>query len=505
MAISGNETRRPPAPPLVLVVDDSELTRAVAQQDLTAAGFRALAAATIDEGLALLRARQVHVILLDIELPRREGARREARAGIQAIPEFLQEAPGTELIMFSQHDHAELGMEALRRGATDFVVKPHVPELLIGAVERALERKRNQREIEQLREELHDLKGGPLLFGKGDRMLGVRKLIAAAAPTDATVLITGETGTGKELVARTVHAQSARRERPMVAVNLAAIPRDLVESTLFGHERGAFTGAVRPQIGRFEAADGGTLFFDEIGELAPDAQVKLLRVLQDGMFERVGSTRVIEADVRIIAATNRDLQSEVKAGRFREDLFYRLNVVPIALPPLRERLDDLEPLVALFLERHARKYGRPVPALHAGVLPHLRLYEWPGNIRELEHLVERIIVTKTPGETIDELDLPIEYRYAALLEGRAATAEEPQAEGSPVLKQAIEMFEQDFILKALARCGWNRNEAAARLAIHKATLFRKLNRYGLYGSAVAPVRWQRGSEKAESEKEPSDD
>ena len=218
-----------------------------------------------------------------------------------------------------------------------------------------------------------------------------------------------------------------------------------------------------------------------------------------------GSTKVLEADVRIIAATNRDLQAQVKAGRFREDLFYRLNVVPIALPPLRERLDDLGPLVGLFLERHARKYGRPVPELHPSVLPHLRLYEWPGNIRELEHLVERIIVTRTPGEAVDELDLPIEYRYAALLEGRGAPAEEPHAEGSPVLRQAIEMFEQDFILKTLARCRWNRNEAAARLAIHKATLFRKLNRYGLYGTAVAPVRWQRGSEKTEPDKEPPEE
>ena len=321
VASPGSESRRP-APPLVLVVNDSELTRAMALQDLTTAGFRAMAAATIDEGLAILMSRQVHVILLDIELPRGDGARKEARAGIQAIPEFLHEAPGAEIIMFSQHDHAELGMEALRRGATDFVVKPHVPELLVSAVERALERKRNRREIEQLREELHDLKGGPVFFGNGDKMRAVRKLIAAAAPTDATVLITGETGTGKELVARTLHAESARSKRPMVAVNLAAIPRDLVESALFGHERGAFTGAVRPQIGRFEAA---------------------------------------------------------------------------------------------------------------------------------------------------------------------------------------EMFEQDFILKTLARCRWNRNEAAARLAIHKATLFRKLNRYGLYGTAVAPVRWQRGSDKTEPDKEPRED
>jgi DNA-binding NtrC family response regulator len=498
------EAKRPAAP-LVLVVDDSELFRAMAGQDLTAAGFRAVVAASIDEGLALARARQVHVILLDIELPRGRAGRREPRAGIQAIPDFAREAPAAEIIMISQHDHAELGMDALRRGATDFVVKPYVPEQLVSAVERALERKRSQREIERLRAELYDLKGGPLFFGKSERMLAVREVIAAAAPTDATVLVTGETGTGKELVARTIHAESARRDGPMVAVNLAAVPKDLVESALFGHERGAFTGAVRAQEGHFEAAERGTLFFDEIAEMDANVQVKLLRVLQTGSFERVGSTKVVEANVRIVAATNRDLGAEVKAGRFREDLYYRFKVVPITLPPLRERLEDLAPLMRLFLERYAGKYGRPVPAVHPAVLQHLRLYEWPGNIRELEHLVERIVVTQAPGATIEERDLPIEFRYAALLDGgKAPATDRTTAEGSPVLKRAVEVFEQDFILKTLARCGWNRNEAAERLAIHKATLFRKLNRHGLYGTAVQPVRWQAGK-PAEAEPEPPEE
>jgi DNA-binding NtrC family response regulator len=475
---------------MVLVVDDSELTRAMAQQDLAAAGLGARAAASIDEGLELARTGRVDVILLDIEMPRAKGGRKEPRAGIDAIADFAREAPGADVIMFSQHDRAELGMEALRCGARDFLAKPYLPEQLLAVIERAREHRRSQREIARLRDEVHDLKGGPLVFGTSAAMREVRQLISAVAPTDATVLIAGETGTGKELVARMLHAESTRRDGPMVAVNLAAIPRDLVESALFGHERGAFTGALRAQIGHFEAADGGTLLFDEIGELDLATQVKLLRVLQAGSFARLGSTKEVAANVRIVAATNRDLAAEVKAGRFREDLYYRLMIVPIVLPALRERLEDLEPLVTLFVERMARKYARPVPKVDRAVLAHLRLYEWPGNVRELEHLVERLIVIKPAGEAIVEHDLPIEYRYATLLAGGdGAAAEAAAGDASPVLRRAIAVFEQDFILRTLARCGWNRNKAAARLAIHKATLFRKLNRYGLYGTAIEPVRW----------------
>ena len=321
--------------PVVLVVDDDEAVRAIAESDLEDAGYEPLTAQTLSAALAIGSRRDVNVVLLDIVLPRdpREPAR--ARAGLEAIAEFRAVCPAAEIVMLSAHDCAQLGMEAVRLGASDFVVKPYHPaEQLVSAVARAIERGRTRREVTYLREEVNALKG-TFLAGKSPAMRRVMDEIRAVAVTDAAVLLTGETGTGKELAARAIHALGPRKDGPFVAVNVAALPKDLVEATLFGHERGAFTGATQSHPGRFETARGGTLLLDEIGELDPGLQVKLLRVLQEGEFERVGGSKTIHCDVRVVAATNRDLREDIRTQRFRQDLYFRLAVVPLALPPLR--------------------------------------------------------------------------------------------------------------------------------------------------------------------------
>ena len=461
--------------PVVLVVDDDEAVRAIAESDLEDAGYDAATADSVAAALGIASRRNVDVVLLDIVLPPRSGERAQARAGIEAIPELRAACPAAEIVMLSAHDCAQLGMEAVQRGASDFIVKPYHPaEQLVSAVARAIERGRTRREVTYLREEVDALKG-TFLAGKSPAMRQVMDEIRAVAATDATVLLTGETGTGKELAARAIHAQGPRKDGPFVAVNVASLPKDLVETTLFGHERGAFTGAVQSRPGRFETARGGTLLLDEIGELDPSLQVKLLRVLQEGEFERVGGNKTIPSDVRVIAATNRDLREDIRTQRFRQDLYFRLAVVPLALPPLRERLQDVPELVSLFVDRYARKYAKPPPAVDEKVLDHLRHYDWPGNVRELEHLMQRLIVLKPPGKAIVAEDLPLEYRGASLIAGDLPGA----GNGNTELRAWLEASERDLILRMLERCGGNRHKAAALLGIHPATMFRKLNRLGL--------------------------
>jgi DNA-binding NtrC family response regulator len=460
----------------VLVVDDDEAVRAIASSDLEDAGYHVETADSVAAALAIASRRHVDVVLLDIILPRKSGEATSPRAGIEAIGDVRAACPAAEIVMLSAHDSAQAGMDAVRQGASDFIVKPYHPaEQLLGGVARALERGRMRREVTYLREEVDAMKG-TFVAGTSAAMRKVMETIAVIAPTDATVLISGETGTGKELVARAIHARSLRKDGPFVAVNVAALPEPLVESTLFGHERGAFTGAVQSRAGRFETARGGTLLLDEIGELDPSIQVKLLRVLQEQEFERVGGTKTIHCDVRVIAATNRDLREEIRNRRFREDLYFRLAVVPLAVPPLRDRLEDLPGLVAFFLERYARKYAKPLPRLDEGVVEALRRYDWPGNVREIEHLVQRLVVLKPAGESIVASDLPVEYRCAEILR------DEPGGAGNTALRDSLEASERDLIVRTLERCGGNRHKAAALLGIHPATLFRKLNRHHIQGN-----------------------
>jgi DNA-binding NtrC family response regulator len=487
--------------PVVLVIDDDEAARNLAAEDLAGHAARVLHAGSLAAGLARARDGSPDVVLLDIRLPRRDGERAED-CGLEAIAELREAAGGAPVLVLSSHDSAAAGMQALRRGAADFVAKPYLPEQLVAALDRALAQVRARRELDYLRRDVETRAGGAFLIGETAAMRGVAAAIEAAAPTDATVLVTGETGTGKELVARAIHQKSPRRDRPFVAVNVGAIPRDLVESTLFGHERGAFTGAVSAHAGHFEVAHGGTLFFDEIGELEPGLQVKLLRVLQEGTFERVGGHKALRADVRVVAATHRDLAREAQAGGFRRDLFYRLNVIPVALPPLRARLADLGPLLEIFLARYAARYGRPLPPVDPRVIEELARHDWPGNVRELEHLAQRLVVLRPPGQRLSVDDLPLEYRYGALLEeGSPAGAD---AGGETVLRHAIAAFERDFILRTLERCGGNRTRAARLLGIHPATMFRKLNRHELTGGEVDRLHPSAGSSRPRPDQEDDD-
>ena len=447
-------------PLTVLVVDDEPRNVDLLEQELDAAGYKTLSAPDGETALALAAKDQPDLILLDVMMPGVDGyetcRRLKAAEATRAIPVIFLTAVTEEKA------------RAFKLGAVDYVTKPfHTEELLarVGthiALRREIDAHRKSRAtmdclVGDLR---HAMVGGsPALR----RML---EQIAQVAPTDSTVLILGETGTGKELVARAIHEGSARRERPLVTVNCAALPRELVESELFGHERGAFTGATQQRRGRFELADGGTLFLDELGELPLEAQAKLLRVLQEGEFDRVGGMRSLRADVRVIAATNRDLQAQVAAGRFRSDLYYRLNVFPIPVPPLRERREDVEPLVRHFAARAARRLGKLFDRVAPGFMDWARQHDWPGNVRELENAVERAMIMSR-GATLE----PVE-----LLPQAGASAAAPLGNGT------LEQMERAHITRMLEHTGWvieGERGAARVLGLNPSTLRGRLRKLGI--------------------------
>jgi two-component system nitrogen regulation response regulator NtrX len=445
------------APAQVLLVDDEANIRRMLGALLRDEGFTVAEAA--NGNVALLQIDEVSpdVVLLDLLMP-------PGPDGLETLSRLRERGVTTPVIMMSGKAQLTDAVRAVKLGAFQFLEKPLAPEAVLVTVRAALELNRTRAENRALHAELARRE---TLLGGSAAMREVRALIERVAPTDARVLVTGESGTGKELVAAAVHQASRRAGRPFVTVNCAAIPRDLVESEMFGHERGAFTGATERRMGRFELADGGTLFLDEIGDLSAEAQAKLLRTLETGELQRIGSEGTVRVDVRVVSATNRRLEDAVAAGQFREDLFFRLNVFPIHLPPLRERLEDLPALVSHLAERvRPRRPAAFTPAaLHA-----LAGYGWPGNVRELANLVERLSILSGPT-----IDAPA---VREVLRGGAPPAAQPTAAGRP-LSDALDDYERSLIASALSQADGNVAEAARTLQTDRANLYRRMRRLGL--------------------------
>jgi len=447
---------------VVLVVDDDaglrESCRLILEDD-----FEVLDAPDGSQGLDLLRRTAVDVVLLDIRLPGMDGL--EVLRQIKALDEQV------EVILVTAVKTVKTAVTAMKLGAFDYLTKPFEEEEVLAVVRRALDRHALQRELTFLRSELARRQDGDEIVGQSAEMRKLFQVIAQVARTSATVLITGESGTGKELVARAIHRQSQRRDKPFVPVNSAAVVDTLIESELFGHERGAFTGAFQKKLGKFELAQGGTLFLDEIATLKGEIQAKLLRVLQEREVERVGGTRRIPVDVRIIAATNADLKAAVTSRGFREDLYYRVNVVPIAVPPLRNRREDIRLLVEHFIRKYDQQFGKHIAGVSLAALAALEDYNWPGNVRELQNIIERSIALGE-GPHIQLQDLPMDL----MLGDRHATDGE-----APVLPlgAALEQFERSLVQRVLDRVMWNQSKAADILGLHRNTLLRKIAKWGL--------------------------
>ncbi|HXM37276.1 MAG TPA: sigma-54 dependent transcriptional regulator [Gemmatimonadales bacterium] len=449
--------------PRVLLVDDEANIRKMVGALLESEGFETVEAADGNAGLARVTDDPPDVVLLDLMMP-------PGPDGLATLEQIKKRAPHVPVVMMSGKANLADAVRATKLGAFQFLEKPLNPEGILVALRGALELGRTLAENRRLHE---DLGHADPLVGTSAAMEELRALIARVAPTESRVLITGESGTGKELVASAIHRQSSRggAGKPFVTVNSAALPRDLVESEMFGHERGAFTGATERRHGRFELADGGTLFLDEVGDLGAEAQAKLLRVLESGVIERVGGERPFAVNVRVIAATNKELGQAVRQGQFREDLWFRLNVLPIHIPPLRERPDDVAPLVRHFAARCAARLGRPV-RFDAGAVPLLAAYAWPGNVRELANIVERLAILAT-SDTLTAADV------ARVLpqDGGPRNLETPWRDVA--LTESLDQREREIIAQALSVSRGNVAEAARRLMTDRANLYRRMRRLGI--------------------------
>jgi len=421
--------------------------------------YRVLRAASGEAALQMMEKEDVDVMLLAAQLPGITGA---------DVLEIIKENhPSVEVIILVGRDGLDAAIEAIRRGAYHYLSTDADGDTIRAVVRNASEHQRMARDVVRLRAEVAESANREFVAGPSRATREVMELAQKIAPLPATVLILGESGTGKELMARLIHRRSATPDAPFVAVNLAAIPKELVESTLFGHEKGSFTGAIRQQLGKFELAAGGTLFLDEVGDLRFDLQAKLLRAIQEGEIERIGGTHPIKTDFRLIAATNVDLEKAVKDGAFREDLYYRLKVIPIRMPALRERMEDLPDLIRFFVDRYNRKFHKHIEGVAESTMAILRAYWWPGNVRELENLVERLVAVSS-GAWITDEDLPYELHVAQL------DADGPGAENR--LERAVSTFERNFIIRALDKGGWNVTATARALGIPLSTLKFKMDR-----------------------------
>jgi len=444
--------------PTVLLVDQDDAWREAVAAALKA-DYRVLRTSNGESALAMLMREDVDAMLIDVEQP--------GISGFETLRIARENFELTEVIVTAAQAEVDHAIEAVKLGAFHFVPKTGGPEAVRSLVERALERQTLARQVQVLSAEAADTTEREFVVGPSRAVHDVVDLVRRVASLSATVLVLGESGTGKELLARRLHRESQAPDGPFVAVNLAAIPQELVESVLFGHEKGAFTGAVRQQIGKFELANGGTLFLDEIGDLRLDLQSKLLRAIQEGEIERIGSHRPIKATFRLIAATNVDLEKAVKDGRFRDDLYYRINVIPIKLPPLRERVEDLPELARFFLARYNTKFRKHVEGISDAAIRMLTAYWWPGNIRELENLVERLVAI-TDKAWITEDDLPFEFRMAEL--------DRDERKGESLFQEAMTAFERNLLIRALEKNGWNVTGTARYLGLPLSTLKFKLEK-----------------------------
>jgi len=474
---AGAYIRGPPYPgedsPLrkstVLVVDDEELYRRALERILGRVGHDVVTARDASEALRLLSAQPVDLVLSDVQMP--------GINGLELIRQVHDIAPDLPCIVITGYGSAEQSVEALRAGAFWYLEKPfdqgHL-DVVRRLVEQAIEVGRLKAENRMLQQQLRTQYRFEDIVGSSKALRGVLELVSKVAGTDATVLVTGESGTGKELIARAIHYASPRAERMLVTVNCGAIPEELLESELFGHVKGAFTSAISQREGRFALADGGTIFLDEIGDMSPNLQVKLLRVLQERTFEPVGSSKTLSVDVRVVAATNQQLEQAIRERRFREDLFYRLNVFPVHVPPLRERAEDVPLLAQHFLERARQSKGKQVEGIQPETMDLLCAYAWPGNVRELENLMERLVILCSEGR-IEPSDLP-----AAFHERETPSVAVPQLPPTGLsFRDVVEDFETDLIVQALDQTHWNKNQAARLLGLNRTTLLEKIKKKGL--------------------------
>jgi two-component system, NtrC family, nitrogen regulation response regulator NtrX len=445
-------------PNSILIVDDEQGIREALSSILLEEGYESTAVSSGEECLALLDQRSIDLVLLDVWL--------EGIDGLETLERMRKKGMDQVVVMISGHASIETAVRATKLGAFDFIEKPLSLEKIILVIKNALEVHRLAQENRQLREELG---GRAQLYGETVPMRALRQQIALTAPTNGRVLIYGESGTGKELVARALHAASLRNDRAFVEVNCAAIPEELIESELFGHSKGSFTGATENKVGKFEKADGGTLFLDEIGDMSLRTQSKVLRVLEEQRLEPVGCDQTIRVDVRVIAATNKRLEDEILYGRFREDLFYRLNVIPVNLPPLRERIEDVPVLARYFISEFAAAYGRKPKELGESAVGVMLRYHWPGNVRELRNLIERLMIV-VPQDRIEPLHLPPE-----LFRASSRMAQQPNA----TLHQARDAYEREFILRKLEENQWHMTHTAEALGLERSHLYRRMRSLGI--------------------------
>ncbi len=442
----------------ILVIDDEEAMRDSCHQILSRSRYNVAVAEDGYKGLELVKDGNFDIVLLDLKMP--------DISGMEVLKKIKSDTPETIVIVITGYATVESAVEAMKLGAYDFVPKPFTPDELRAIIQRAKERRKLTMENIYLREQLNKYLGMDEIISESEPMIKIKELIRRVGPTDSTILISGESGTGKELVARAIHRYSDRKDKPFVTVDCGSLVENLFESELFGHVKGSFTGAITTRHGKFELANSGTIFFDEIANIGINIQGKLLRAIQEREITKVGSTKTIKVDVRIISATNKDLVKGTSDGTFREDLFYRLSVIPIHLPPLRERRDDIPILANYFLDKYNRKRNKRIKAISEKAMQGLIEYDWPGNVRELQNAIERAVVL-AKGNVVEPVDFPC---Y------------------SPVDRESASMYEVDFtltsaerehIIRTLKKCNWNKSKAARLLKIDRKTLRTKMKKYGI--------------------------